>query len=294
MVIRLPALTSEVAAEPVETVEAVEAVSAPPVSPLDEPVASEPARWAPAPSSTPVAPSATEDMTTFAIPHAPVEPASPAKATSSPAVVARPPEPAATAAAKARELDPLEISVSRTPAAHRSVAGSGLVAAWRIVRRGHAFVMQPKVWLACVLGCFAVLLAAFLSTPPAEPADSPNPAPGAPTLEAEAEPPADVAARIVAPPADMQPAADSRHFEFQSSAGFAGPLGQSPAGEIGEGAAGSPPDEALRIASEAKLGPGGSRYDGQSPAVEQRGAALYDVAPLDRSDEIPSEGSSLR
>ncbi|HUY88098.1 MAG TPA: hypothetical protein VMV10_05160 [Pirellulales bacterium] len=215
-------------------------------------------------------------MTTFAIPNSPPETTEtaltdvPQDSFPAPDKSAAPPQPAG---------GPLRRNVS---------------SAWRLVRQGHAFVMQPKIWLACVLCCFAVLLTVFVFLPPKEAEDSPRPAAKTPHVKKEAEPPAETATRIVAPPADISPAADARHFEVQSSAGFAGPLGQAPEGENQVEAAGGETGEQLRIASEAKLGPRSSRYDGQAPAVERGGAAIYDVAPLDRSDEGIPEGGSLR
>ncbi|HVW35990.1 MAG TPA: hypothetical protein VHB99_01755 [Pirellulales bacterium] len=294
VVIRLPALTPATAATPIEPVcDACD--SALPdslVAPLVEPAASETFDWAPANDFLPVAPSTTEDMTTFAIPHSSADPILASETDLTPtatAIFAPPPKPAALPS-EAPQAKTDEIAITPASTARKGAAGNAFSWAWRLVRQGHAFVMQPKVWLACVLGCFAVLLAAFLSSPSPEPVDSTNPAAAETPVKPAAEPSADVAARIVAPPADMSPAADSRHFEAPTSAGFAGPFGPSPEAERREGAAG----EELRIAAEAKLGPGGSRYDGQSPAVERGGAALYDVAPLDRSEEVPSEGSSLR
>lgn len=290
MVIRLPALTSAGAAPPIEAA-ADSALPDALVSPLAEPAASETFEWTPADDTVPIDPHAAEEMTTFALPHSPANPTLAPEIDSAPSALASdtPPKSSTSVPPTHRaELDKIAIA---PPIARKGAAGSGFSSAWRLVRRGHAFVMQPKVWLACVLGCFAVLLAAFLSAPPAEPADSPSSAAAETPVKPEAEPPADVAARIVAPPADLSPAADSRHFEVQSSAGFGGPIGQSPEGDA---APGGPTGEQVRIAAEAKLGPGGTRYDGQSPAVERGGAALYDVAPLDRSDEISSDGSSLR
>jgi hypothetical protein len=231
-------------------------------------------------------------MTTFALPHSPANPTLAPEIDSAPSALASdtPGPKTSTSVPPTHRAELVEIAIT-PPIARKGAVGIGFSSAWRLVRQGHAFVMQPKVWLACVLGCFAVLLAAFLSAPLAEPADSPSSAAAETPAKAAEEPAADVAARIVAPPADLSPAADSRNFEVPSSAGFGGPIGQSPDGDA---APGGPAGEQVRIAAEAKLGPGGTRYDGQSPAVERGGAALYDVAPLDRSDEISSDGSSLR
>lgn len=294
VVIRLPALTPATAAKPIEPVcnSFDSALPDSLVAPLAEPAASETLGWAPANDFLPVDLSATEDMTTFAIPHSSADPILAPETDLAPpatAIYAPSPKPA-TLPPPAPPTETDEIAITPASIARKGAVGSGFSWAWRLVRQGHAFVMQPKVWLACVLGCFAVLLAAFLLTPSAEPVDSTNSAAAETPVKPAAEPAADVAARIVAPPADMSPAADARHFEAPTSVGFTGPLGPSPEAERREDAAG----EALRIAAEAKLGPGGSRYDGQSPAVERGGAALYDVAPLDRSEEVSSEGSSLR
>ena len=222
------------------------------------------------------APIATEEMTTFAIPNPPCEPTLPEAAPEAEVITIVRTEPAAPSVAGKRQAPGL----------------GGIAAAWGLIRKGHAFVMQPKVWLACVLGCFAVLLTAFVMTPPAESLDSPRPSASKPPIKQPAEAPAE-ATRIVAPPAEIAPGADARHFEIQSSAGYAGPLDQSAEGERQAESTGAH-DESVRIAAEAKLGPGASRYDGQSPAAERGGAAIYDVAPLDGGDEGNSEGSSLR
>ena len=228
--------------------------------------------------SDPIAPApiAKADMTTFAIPNHASEPTLPEVASEPETITIVHAEPAAPSVVRNRQAP----------------APGGVAAAWGLIRKGHAFVMQPKVWLACVLGCFAVLLTVFVLTPPAESFDSPQSAVNKPLLKQPAEPAAE-ATRIVAPPAEIAPGADARHFEIQSSAGYPGPLGQSPEGDRQADSTGAR-DESVRIAADAKLGPGDSRYDGQSPATERGGAAIYDVAPLDGGDEGNSEGSSLR
>ena len=275
VVIRLPAIALEAASLPAEP---TSVLPAPPLPAIADPIPSQPFGGAVLDDPVPVAPNAAEEMTTFAIPSSHSETATPTKNVSPDSGPATP-EGAASIDAPEEPAGPLR---------------HGVATAWRLVRQGHAFVMQPKVWLACVVCCFAVLLTVFVLLPPAEPVAPPKPAAKTPPAKPKVEPPAEVAARIVAPPADLAPSADARHFEAQSSAGFAGPLDSPPAGQSRANGESSAPGEELRIAAEAKLGPGGSRYDGQATTSPRGGAAIYDVAPLDHSDESTPEGGSLR
>ena len=265
LVIRLPALPSEDAE-----------------SSATAPLATEPTPTAPdveleaSFNSIPAEPNALEEMTTFVIPHSSPEPTENALPK-----LNRDLPPSGDQAASAA-------SASAAAPQKSSTVFRNVFSVWGLVRQGHAFLMQPKVWLACVLGCFGVLLTVFVLLPPEEPQDSPQPA--AKASHVVKEKPSEPATRIVAPPADLSPAADAGHFEIQSSPGYVGPIGPELAAESRSEATG----EAVRIASDPKLGPRNSRYDGQAPTAERGGAAIYDVAPLDRSDEAISEGSSLR
>lgn len=267
VVIRLPALPSEDAESNSTTPLASKPMSKAPEVELEASF-----------DSVPAEPNDPEEMTTFVIPH-----------TS--------PETTETALPNLnRNLTPSgdqAVAGASTNAAKPSIAPqrSGPVlrnvnSAWGLVRQGHAFVMQPKVWLACVLCCFGVLLTVFVLLSPEE--ESPKPAAKASHVEKEKQ--VEPATRIVAPPADLSPAADAGHFEIQASPGYVGQLGPELATENGSEAAG----EAVRMASDPKLGPRNSRYDGQAPGAEQGGAAIYDVTPLDRSGQSISEDGRLR
>src|SRR6185312_9108774 len=163
-----------------------------------------------------------------------------------------------------------------------------LSAGWRLVRRGHAFVMQPKIWLACVLACIGLLLAVFFYLPPVESEEAPAATFEAPDSSEAAEWPPDVATQIVAPPAEPSMSPDPRAYDLRSSSGAAPPY----FGEAAEAAAG-PGGEDVRVAAEARLGPGGMRVDSQAPA-EPGGATIYEVAPLARPDSGPHEGRTFR
>lgn len=269
VVIRLPALPSE-ETELIETAPlASESIPAAPEVDLEAPS-----------DSIPADPNNAEEMTTFVIHHS-----SPNKAEAASPNADRNPLPNREQVAPA--ADPVKVSAQAPPqagvAVHRRISS-----AWGAVRHVHAFVMQPKIWLVCVLCCFGVLLTVFVLLPPEAPSELPQA--GAKASHANRATPAEPATRIVAPPADLSPAADARQYEVQPSAGIAGPLGPVVATETETEATG----DGVRIASEAKLGPRDSRYDGQTPAGERGGAAIYDVAPLDRSDDGISEDSSLR
>lgn len=196
VVIRLPALTSAGAAP---LIEAAASSAAPDslIAPLAEPVASETFDWAPANDSFPVDLPAALDMTTFAIPHSSADETLAPEIDSTPTSLASdaPPPKPATSAAQASRAEHNEVAITPAAGARNAAAGGGLSAAWRLVRQGHAFVMQPKVWLACVLACFAVLLGAFVSAPSAEPPDSPNSAAAETPAKAAPEPTADVAVK---------------------------------------------------------------------------------------------------
>ena len=140
--------------------------------------------------------------------------------------------------------------------------------------------MQPKIWLACVLACIGLLLAVFCSLPPIESEEAPAATFAAP---ASAE-----AAEIVAPPAEPSMSPDPRAYDLRSSSGAAPPY----FGEASEAAAGHGGED-VRVAAEARLGPGGVRVDNQAPA-EPGGATIYEVAPLARPDSGPHEGRTFR
>jgi hypothetical protein len=147
--------------------------------------------------------------------------------------------------------------------------------------------MQPKIWLACVLACIGLLLAVFYYLPPVEPEEAPAPAFESPALHEAPALPADVATQIVAPPAETTSSPDPHGYDLQSSAGLPSYFGEVPAAAVGS------PGEEVRIASEAKLGPGGVRTDSQAP-TEPGGATIYGVTPLSHPDSGPSEGRTLR
>ena len=140
--------------------------------------------------------------------------------------------------------------------------------------------MQPKIWLACVLACIGLLLAVFFYLPPIESEEAP-----AATFEA---PDSSEAAEIVAPPAEPSMSPDPRAYDLRSSSGAAPPY----FGEASEAAAGHGGED-VRVAAEARLGPGGVRVDNQAPA-EPGGATIYEVAPLARPDSGPHEGRTFR
>lgn len=178
-------------------------------------------------------------------------------------------------------------SAAAAPHEMRRSGFFALSAAWRLVRQGHAFVMQPKIWLACVLACIGLLLAVFFYLPPVESDEAPAATFEIPALPEAAALPPDVATQIVAPPAETS-SSDPRAYDLQSSAGALPPyFGETP--ETATGAGG----EEVRVAAEARLGPGGMRGDNQAP-TEPGGATINEVAPLGHPDSGPHEGRTLR
>lgn len=211
-----------------------------------------------------------------------------------------PPCPPAADAAPATEV-PAMLTATRTeqsqaqpaPVAPKTPSPGVLGGAWQLICRGHAFLMQPKIWLACVLSCMGFIVIAFYLQPRAQPeptthAERALPRPPEPEPEPEANP----ATQIVAPPAEISANSPGPHgLGLNPSGGFIPPLGEAP-GANQANASQAPDSENIRMAADPRTG-GGSRYNGQT-AAEPAGARINDVAPLEVSEDLNQEGGTLR
>ncbi len=179
---------------------------------------------------------------------------------------------------------------SATPTQSPGMAGAG----WQLICRGHAFLMQPKVWLACVLSCMGLIIVAFYLQSPAQP-DTATKAERA--LRPAPEPAASPATQIVAPPAEMSAnTAPSHGFDVNSTAGFVPPLGETATADqrsADHHSADQPSGaDSIRMAADPRLG-AETRYDGQA-TTEPAGATISEVAPLDVPEDLNQEGDRLR
>ncbi len=166
---------------------------------------------------------------------------------------------------------------------------------WNLIGRGHAFLMQPKVWLACVLSCTGLIITVFYLQPKAV-KDSEPQAVQAP--ESKPEPAAGPATQIVAPPAEISPNDAAAHgLDMHTTAGFVPPLGDASlsASSSAEQSAvsGKPAEETIRMAADPRLGADSARYDGQI-STDPTAATISEVAPLDVPEDLNPQGGTLR
>jgi hypothetical protein len=166
---------------------------------------------------------------------------------------------------------------------------------WNLIGRGHAFLMQPKVWLACVLSCSGLIITVFYLQPKAVQDSEPQ---AVQARETKPEPATGPATQIVAPPAEMSPNDAAAHgLDMHTTAGFVPPLGDASlsAPRSGEQSAmsGKPDDETIRMAADPRLGADSARYDGQI-STDATAATISEVAPLDVPEDINPQGGTLR
>jgi hypothetical protein len=229
------------------------------------------------------------------IPEEPGPQSEPSLEIESPCPPAADAAPATEAPAMLTATRPEHSKAETVPEAAAPAASSpgALASAWQLICRGHAFLMQPKIWLACVLSCMGLIVIVFYLQPRAEPepasrAERALPRPPEPAPEPETSP----TTQIVAPPAEISANDSGPHgLGLNPSAGFIPPLGEAASAD-GANATQNSDAETIRMAADPRLG-GGSRYDGQG-AAEPSGVRINNIGPLDVSEELNQEGGTLR